>query len=476
VGLVAGKPHMIAILLPIVALYGLFAWQVQRLLAPFASMAGSSSEQAHLLVLVAGLTFGMTVASTWFLARQTITVTVPATLRAMPFMSYTWLRAQSALFIVAIWLLNNVVALPLFVALGRQYHVPLAPWLAFVELALLLYILIGLICYLLTEQVVHLRRFRKISGSLSNLHTIGQVGIVAFVGYGRLFTGGILNRMNIGWEAKHFMSHHGLGRLLALGVLIVVIVVAIAILHGLSRGFRTLFIERRATKPLSARLFTTPRGKREALIITAWRIMLSDKEVTMPNFLIIAVIAVAAFGVRTQALSATSGLVLYSLYNVLFLLLFASWALSARGRLGGSRSVVYGLPLEASNFVRTLGVIVVTSIVGLYAITESSLFLIMGNSVGESWGNIGKNILMLLMVTSLTFMLGVVTYVGQKNGLNQVPVAVAFTVTNVLGLVLMAWVHGKYGVMPLFVVAFASAAAAILLAARYERDHLLDEV
>ncbi|HTE57354.1 MAG TPA: hypothetical protein VK694_01305 [Verrucomicrobiae bacterium] len=479
VGLVAGKPHMVAMLLPIVALYGFFAWQIRQLLVPFSGMVAGDSEQAGLVVLVAGLTFGVAVSSTWFLARQTIAVNVPSTLQSLPFMSRTWLRAQSLLFVGAIWLLNSLVALPLFVALGQQQGMQLGWWLLFAELTLLMYVTVGLLLYLLVERVIHVERLRKLAGGLSSLHTIGQVGLVVLVGYGRLFSSGALNRINIGLETSYFtdmIRDGGLGILLPFGAVLLCTALGAVTIDAISRGFTSSVVEHHASRPLSARLLPVPKSKTGTLLVMAWRIILSDKEISMPNLLIIGIVLAAAFGVRAEALSVTAGLILYSIYNVLFLLLFSSWALSVRGRLGTSRAVVYGLPVDPKIFIRTLGVMTLGSILALYAIVELALFAVMGDVTGESLGNIGKNALTLAAVASLTFMLGVMSYAGQKNRLNQVPVAVGFAVTNILGLALLAWLSGKYGMPGLAVAACACVMASVIFATSYEREHILDEV
>jgi len=476
VNLIAGKPHMVALLLPIVVAYGFFAWQARQLIAPFAGMMSGATEQAGFTALVAGLTFAVIASATWFLARQTIEVNVPPNLRALPITNRTWLRSQSILFVAAMWGLNSLVTMPLFVALGRQQDLNLIPWLVFVELALLFYILIGFMLYVLTEHVVRLDRFRKIYSSLSSLHTIGQIAVVAWAGYQRLFGSPPLNRLNAGLETKYFLDMVGGWQLL---LPFAVIFVGIALLAwGLSfalHGFKSSVAQSRSAKPLSAWLLTPQPSRLGTIFVTVWRVILSDHEVTLPNLLIIGAIVSAVIAVRLRVFSEAVGLVVYSIYNVLFLLLFSGWAISIRGRLGTSRRVVYALPIAPRSLVIVLGGVTLVSVVLFYVLVEVSLMLLFGQVVGETSANIAKNTVMLSAAASLTFALGTISYAGQKNKLNQVPVAVGFAIVNILGLVLLAWLNGKYGAFGLVAVAGICVLAAMVASTKYERGHLLDE-
>lgn len=477
VGLVVGKPHMVAALLPVVGLYGFFVWHIRQLLASLTTMGGDT-EQARMVVVLAGLTFGVTISASWFLARQTVTVGVPSALQALPFTARTWLRAQFVLFTGAIWLLMSLVMLPLFVGLGQQQALGLGLWLPFVELALLCYVLVGLVLFLATECVVRLERLGRVSVSLGSLHTVGQVAVVTIVGYSQLFARGAL-RDTVGVEIRSFTSaidRGGFSMFLPFCLVLSGIMLAVLAIRALSQGFAASVTERQATRPLSARLLPRPKSRWGVLAATVGRIVLSDKEISMPNILIVGLVFVVAIGSRLHLVSAATMLIVYSIYNVLFLLLFSAWTLSVRGRLGTSRAAAYSLPLEPRRFIYALGGLSLSLVVASYVIVELLLFALVGTGVGETWTNIGKNALMLTTVSSLTFVLGVLSYAGQKGRLNQVPIAVCFAVSNILVLALLVWLGDKYSVVGLATATCAGVAASLICSAYYERNHVLDEV
>ena len=476
ISLVAGKPHTVALLLPIMIAYGFFAWQARQLITPLASMVNGGTEQASFTVLIASLIFVVITSATWFLAKQTLEVAVPSSLQALPFTNYVWLRAQAVLFVFAMWSLNSLMTVPLFVALGRQQGMNLTPWLTFVELVSLFYILAGLLLYLLFERIVRLTRFRKKYGSLSSLHTIGQVTLVAWVGYQRLFGSTALSRINVGLETRYFINMLSGWRIVLPFILILFLaVIAAWAINSVFKGFESSDPAPRGARPFSAWLLPPQPSKFGTFLVTVWRVVLSDHEVSLPNILIIVIIAVSVLATRLHVFSEAIGLVIYSIYNVLFLLLFSGWAISARGRLGTSRRVVYALPIAPRQFITTLSCITIVSVLVSYVCVELFLMLLFGHMVGETATNIAKNSVMLAAVTTFTFALGAVSYAGQKNKLNQVPIAVGFAIVNILGLALLAWLNGRYGMISLVPVAILCIFAGLVVSMRYEEGHLLDE-
>ncbi len=460
-----------------VALFVFFNWQVQQMVHSLDTVSDGLGH-SKLIVMIAGLVFGVILVSSWFVAKQVISPP-PLALQALPLKASSWLNAQLYVLFAALMLLNTAVALPLFVALGRLLGGHMALWLIFAETAMLLYILLGLCMYLLTEKLISMlaRKTGIRPQALAVIHIAGQVAIMCLVGYSRLVADGKLGQFVPGIEAQYVIEGLFGARpnsyAVALGLLCLGILLAWLLIRKTVRSLPVAQVAKQVNRPLTS-LLPEANSAITGLIRSSIRSMLSDKDISLPNAVVLVVLLGASLFIRLGVLSPALAPVLHGVYDVILVMLFASWGLSVRGRLGMSRSTIYQLPLTPGRLIGTIAVASLVSIVTIYILGDILVYFALGDPLAAGLSAILQSALLLMCVAAVALATGVISYSGQKSRLSQLPVALFFAVTTILLLTLLSWLQGRYGFVALVAAAACSVVISIGVATRYESEHILD--